>query len=348
MSLSSAQAASLWLGFERSALQEASLESLQMASGKALRVTLGENATSGTLETAPIPARSFDTAIVSWNAETPPGTWLELSLRAKIGSHWTRYYPLAVWSADTEKRHSFADKGDADGGIQTDTLELKRPADALQIRVVLRSAKPGPSPVLSGLSAVTSDSSTHYTARAKASDKKAWGLELPVPAHSQMLYKDDGEVWCSPTSVTMVLGYWSRAGRKLDDPVPKAAAAIWDSVYDGAGNWPFNTAYAASKGLRAYVSRLGGLAEAEEYTVRNIPLVLSVAWGVGELPGAHIAKSNGHLVVLRGFTRDGDPIINDPAASDDAGVRTVYPRAAFERAWIAHSGGVIYVIEPRP
>lgn len=347
MTLGGAQAASLWLGFERSALQGSGLENLRMASGSDLRVSLDGNATAGTLETAPVPASVFDTAIVSWNAEAPPGTWLELSLRAKLGSGWTNYYPLALWSSDPQKRQSFDNKPDADGGVSTDTLELKHPASALQIRAVLHSSKPGISPTLTGLAAVMSDSKTHYTASSKASDKKVWGLELPVPPHSQMLYKDGGEAWCSPTSVTMVLGYWSRSGRRLDDPVPAAAQATWDSVYDGAGNWPFNTAYAASKGLRAYVGRLSNLAEAEAYISRNLPLILSIGWGVGELPGAHVPKSNGHLVVLRGFTRGGDPVINDPAASDDAGVRTVYPRAAFERAWIAHSGGVVYIIEPR-
>jgi hypothetical protein len=343
-----AQAASLWLGFEPQALHGASFEGLQLDPGDSLRVTLEPHATAGTLETAPIPARPFDTAIVSWNAEAPPGSWLELSLRARIGARWTQYYPLAVWSSDPEKRHSFDAKGDADGGVQTDTLGLKRPASALQIRVVLRGAKPGGRPLLTGLAAVTSDSRTHHTPSPQASDRKAWGLELDVPPHSQMLYKDGGEGWCSPTSMTMLLGYWSaKAGRKLDDPVPLAAQATWDKVYGGAGNWPFNTAYAAAKGLRAYVSRLSGLAQAETYIARGVPLALSIAWSVGELPGAHISKSNGHLVVLRGFTPAGDPIINDPAAPDDAEVRTVYPRAALERAWIAHSGGVVYVLEPR-
>jgi hypothetical protein len=72
---------------------------------------------------------------------------------------------------------------------------------------------------------------------------------------------------------------------------------------------------------------------------------MSIGWAVGELDGVHLPKSNGHIVVLRGFTRTGNPIINDPAARTDAGVRTIYNRAQFERAWIGHSGGVIYVIE---
>jgi hypothetical protein len=204
----------------------------------------------------------------------------------------------------------------------------------------------GISPRLTGLAVVSSLSSQHFTAAKTKSNRQAWGLELPVPVHSQMIYPDGGEVWCSPTSVTMILGYWdAKLGTSLADTVPKAAKTMWDTVYDGSGNWAFNTAYASSKGYKAYVHRLSSLAQAESYIQKGIPLALSIAWGVGELDGAHIAKSGGHLVVLRGFTKSGDVIINDPAAKTDAGVRTVYQRAQLERAWIGHSGGVVYVIE---
>ncbi|MCL6526285.1 MAG: peptidase C39 family protein [Thermaceae bacterium] len=337
----------LWLGFEAPALAGASLEGLAPSAGPGLGIRLKPGQARGTLETAPLPAPGFDTAIVSWNAETPAGSWLELFLRAQLDSHWTPYYPLAVWSSDPQKRHSFEASGDPEGQIQTDTLVLRYPASALQIRVVLHSTAAGVSPSLTGLAAVMSRSSTHFNPNPSPSDSKAWGLELAVPPLSQMRYQGGGEVWCSPTSVSMLLGYWSaKLGQKLDDPVPLAAQATWDRVYGGAGNWPFNTAYAGLKGLRAYIHRLSGLAEAEAYLERGIPLALSIAWGKGELPGAPLEQSSGHLVVLRGFTQEGHPILNDPAAPEEAGVRTIYPRQALERAWIAHSGGVVYVLEP--
>ncbi len=329
----------------RAQLEHSKLVGVALDPGAALRASLSPNTKSGTLETPPIPASAFDTAIVSWNASTPLGTFLKLEVRARIGARWTRYYPLAVWSSDPRMgSRSFpkAESQNADGGIGTDTLQLKRAANALQVRVRLETQKPGSIPVLRALSAVTSDSSTHFTPDPAPSDQRAWGTELVVPSHSQMIYPDGGEVWCSPTSVTMILGYY---GSNLPDTVPMAAQSVWDSVYQGAGNWPFNTAYAASKGLRAYVSRLGSLAQAEAFIRRGVPLAMSIAWGAGELDGAHIAESGGHLVVLRGFTRSGDPIINDPAAASDASVRTVYKRAQLERAWVGHSGGVVYVIE---
>ncbi len=48
--------------------------------------------------------------------------------------------------------------------------------------------------------------------------------------------------------------------------------------------------------------------------------------------------------MIVGFTETGDVVVNDPAASDSAGVRRTYDRAEFERAWLPTSGGTVYVI----
>jgi Peptidase_C39 like family len=331
--------------------EASTLSKIKLEQGKGVNVQIGtqvklaSGASSGTLETATIPLASFDTAVVSWNALTPTGTGVMLEVRARINKRWSRYYPYASWTSTV--RNSYPSKKDVNGRVNTDTLELSRAADALQIRVTLESKKSGSSPTLSGLWAVTSDSKTHYEVQASTSDRSAWGLELDVPLRSQMIYPNGGEVWCSPTSTTMILEYWSaKLGRALADTVPVAAKSVWDGVYAGSGNWPFNTAYAGSKGLNAHVNRLANLVEAEAFIARGVPLAISIGWKPGELPGAHITSSQGHLVVLRGFTKTGDAIINDPAAKTDAKVRTVYPRAALERAWIEHSGGIVYVIEP--
>ena len=35
------------------------------------------------------------------------------------------------------------------------------------------------------------------------------GIELAVPARSQMVYPNGGETWCSPVSLWMVMAYWA-------------------------------------------------------------------------------------------------------------------------------------------
>ena len=75
---------------------------------------------------------------------------------------------------------------------------------------------------------------------------------------------------------------------------------------------------------------------------------MSVAANPNKLTGFLLDKgTNGHLLVISGFTATGDVITRDPAAEDDgAPVRRVYNRAEFERAWLPASGGVVYVITP--
>ena len=97
------------------------------------------------------------------------------------------------------------------------------------------------------------------------------------------------------------------------------------------------------------MTRLRSLAEAELFIAAGIPLVVSVSFKKGELTGAGYG-TNGHLMVVRGFTASGDVICNDPASHllpDNGQVRVVYDRAEFENVWVPHSGGIVYVIAPR-
>nr|WP_258562727.1 peptidase C39 family protein [Nocardioides sp. MAH-18] len=189
----------------------------------------------------------------------------------------------------------------------------------------------------------------------------ARGVVLDVPAYSQMVHRGHypeygagGEAWCSPTSTAMVLGYydalpgaaaysWVPAGHP-DPWVDHVARMTYDYAYEGTGNWPFNTAYAATRVDHAFVTRLRSLREAEELVRAGIPVVASIAFDPGGLTGAPIGSTDGHLLVIVGFTADGDVVVNDPAAATDAEVRRTYDRGEFENAWIPTSGGTVYVI----
>ena len=295
------------------------------------------------------PPSTFDRAVVSWNADTPAGTWVALKVRALIGSHWTREYVMGVWARDTGtvRRHSVDGQSDADGTVETDTLMLTHPATAYQVRAVLFAA--------SGVNQTPTLRSVGVTAwRANATQTfghapGALGTVLDVPKRSQMIYPDGGENWCSPTSSSMVLAYWGqKLGRAdLNQSVPSAAANTLDWIYDGNGNWAFNAAYVASFGLEAYVARLSDLAQVEAWTARGLPIIASISYKSGALPNSPIPASNGHLLVIIGFTPSGDVVTNDPAASSDQAVRITYPRAAFQQAWQGGSDGAVYLIFPR-
>lgn len=168
-----------------------------------------------------------------------------------------------------------------------------------------------------------------------------------------------GGSWCSPTSVAMAMGYhrvgpapadlaWVRPADGPDAIVPFSARATWDHRYRGAGNWAFSCAYPAEYGLECFVTRLPSLTAMEEFIAAGIPVVASVSFADSELDGAGYS-TDGHLLLVIGFTDGGDVVVNDPASHQlacDEQVRVVYRRDQFERVWLPRSGGTVYVIRP--
>jgi len=302
------------------------------------------------------------TIISSWNATTPDGTWTEVHVRILEDGSWTHWYDLPIWASDfsTIQRHSVDGQWDNTGGVATDTFYASDVATAYQIGITLFTTNPAITPVIHHFGVIAdydAPDSTHYPTIAP--DKSAWGINLPVPQRSQNLdaynnlgYGGGGEVWCSPTSTSMVMAYWSNILHQsnLNQTVPDAAEGTYDVTYDGTGNWPNNTAYASQFGnIHAFVTRMYSLSQIEQWVKDGVPIVVSIAFGPGQLPGATYS-TDGHLMVVRGFTSTGDVIANDPAmggTTDNSGVEIVYPRAIFQKLWLNASNGTVYVIYPQ-
>ena len=311
---------------------------------------------------------AFDRLIASWNATTPAGTWIDVQMRAGGASRQTKWYTLAIWSSGDQTIHRTTVKGqgDADGRVNVDTFEAAPGAAELtsyELRLVLhRAVGVADTPSVALLAAATS----HVALPSLPSAFGGAARDLDVPMLSQEThtghypeYDGGGEAWCSPTSTAMVLGFWntgpdrSRAfspdlstfpgASHADGQVDHAARFTYDWSYEGAGNWPFNTAYAAQYGLEGFVTRLRSLTEAERFIAAGIPLIASIN---GVLPGFLFTSTNGHLLVIRGFDANGDVITNDPAVRANAQGRKVYPRLAFETVWLLGSTGTVYVIHP--
>lgn len=275
-------------------------------------------------------AAPFDWAVASWNGR---GDLIEVSLRVRVSGAWSPWFSFGRWSSTGPRASVAGQAHEPFGRVDTDTLLLARPADAYQFRAQLRGAALQRLWLATAMKDERSDEPPH---------KAAWGVDLDVPLRSQMVYPDGGNVWCSPTSLAMVMAYYDHVESIPDETVP----GVYDSVYDGHGNWPFNTAYAATRGFRAYVDRFGGFADLERWIARSRPIIATVAYDRSWLPNAPIARTAGHILVVRGFTAEGDVIVNDPAAPTDAEVRRVYRRDLFRRAWLDRSG-VVYVLEPQ-
>jgi Peptidase_C39 like family len=305
--------------------------------------------------------------IASYTARTPRGTFIEVSARGRTESgRSSSWDSLGRWASYDGGFHrmSLGSQSDDLARVSVDTLVVigRHAFGAWQLRVTLmRRTGSAKTPtvrsvgaVVSRLPAATAATSTPLPGR---------GRELAVPRFSQMIHTGEyprwnggGEAWCSPTSTSMVLAYWDRGptpaqyawvrGAYRQPWVDYAARYTYASGYDGTGDWPFNTAYAGRFHLDAFVTRLRSLRQAAAFVKAGIPLVASISFGPGELDGAPIGSTAGHLVVIRGFTAGGRVIVNDPAASSAQTVRRVYRRDQFERAWVDSTGGVVYVIRP--
>jgi Peptidase_C39 like family len=311
------------------------------------------------------PGFGFTELVASWNASTPPGSWIEVRMRAMTDKGTpTKAYIMGRWAYDDAsfRRTSVGGQGDADGYVSIDTFFAKdHPLTAYQLEVQLF----GTGSQVTRLGAVASDpvNTNPYVASATTMTRT---VDLRVPSYSQEIHAGEypqfdggGEAWCSPTSTSMVVAYWDKGPSGNDyayvytdypnvvDPwVDYAARYTFDYHYNGAGNWPFNTAYAAHFGLVSEVTQLHSLAEAEQFIKAGIPLVASIAFEPNKLDGFLFRGTDGHLLVIGGFTAGGDVISYDPASTSDAAVRHVYDRAQFEKAWMTATGGIVYVIHP--
>jgi hypothetical protein len=161
---------------------------------------------------------------------------------------------------------------------------------------------------------------------------------LPVPALSQMQAPPEiARRICSPTSVAMVLTYWG---------APTAAVPLAEEMFhagtDCYGVWPAALLAAGRRGVAGYLLRFPDWPSAAWCLERGIPIIASVRYAAGELTGAPLPETSGHLIVLTGCDHE-HVFVNDPVAPTRAEVPRRYRLAELERVWLDRTG-VGYVL----
>ncbi len=285
----------------------------------------------------------WDEFVVSWNVL--PGVHLKVEARAIYPSHATQYYTIGLWSDDTAQfpRESIRRQRDEDGLVKMDTLVLSNATRKVQLRLTAGGAAEQAMLKFLGLSFCNSA----VPATVLPPNRAAWGKVLEVPERRQAEYEGGGG-WCSPTSLSMDLAYWSEQLHRpeLNHTVPETAHAIADGGRGDTGNWPFNTAYAGHyPGIRAYVTRLGDVAELEDWIAAAIPVIMSVSSYLTN--DRTNGPDNGHLITCVGFTDNGDVVANNPGVSVRRNIRArqVYARQKVVNAW-KKSKNAVYLIYP--
>jgi hypothetical protein len=282
----------------------------------------------------------------SWNVQTPPNTGVRFDVRVReaASGRWSPWLYAGRWGRVLHNRERV--RTCDIGTVHVDCLVLDQPADAFQIRATLESfdLDTGANPRIRRIAVCYSGSVNHAKSRAKLAppvnlEGHDWARDLEVPFHAQGNERRNisGSI-CSPTSTSMVMEF---AGMR--SPTAQNALAIYDDEHDIFGNWNRAVARAGELGLDAWLQRFRNWDQVKAMIAQGQPVVAALNFEKGQFPSALYDETNGHLIVIRGFTPEGDVIVNDPA-SREKGNGVIYKANELALAWFENAGGVGYVI----
>lgn len=307
---------------------------------------------------------AFDYLVMSWNADAPEGTWVEVTASAYLAdpekARWSDYASWGKWSPFI-KRASYNSEG-ADFGVYSDEMAIwgspaeGKAADKVRLKVTLhRDSADLESPVLWYLHGTVRNSDEQNTVKVfqdgLASDAlAAQTCEVEVPQYSQIVRSPNmGNVICNPTTTAMLLNSVSAMGGAPLDLLPEEVAmGCFDFRNNSFGNWAYAMAAAGSYGYRSYVD-YSSVEGVKRHLLSGHAVGASVAYSDNPKDPDYLenayGSTPGHLIVLRGFTTiDGvDYFISNDAYNPTNGeVRKLYRVDQFEKVW---SRNTIYVVE---
>lgn len=315
-----------------SLLQHAELISNVVKSNDGESIRLIEGATSGYLilipQSSPYP---FNIGLPSWNGTAPGDSGgFRVLIRVPYSSGWSPWLDVGYWKANLWPSKSTSFGG---GRIDIDIVELNYYTNQWQFAIELkRQAGSVTSPTVSLLSLFISDSRTTQSINyASILNDQPEPIFIPTTFLAQYRISNEiGGSICSPTTVAMIL----LSCNIQVDPL-QFALDTYDPYWQIFGVWPRVVQNASEYGVKGTVTRYRTWSEARE--------VLAQGGRIGMSIGAPLY--GGHLVMLAGFTENGDPIVHDPARTYD-GYAHVFNKYDLSRSWFA-KGGVAYTIFPK-
>jgi len=277
---------------------------------------------------------------LSWNVGPGTGSVMVFDLTVRIGGEWSPWTRVG-YSGDA----GYSPSPPGPVRVDVDVACWDGQGDRIRVRATRTAAPANEGPGESAADLFRVAASAPRPVDADSVD----GRQPPrrsrfvqsVPFRSQMTEDERlAKRLCGPTSLAMIV-----AASGEEATTAEVAERAFDSDHDLYGNWSSLARAASEYGLAAWVEYLTCLADAERRLEAGYHAILSLAFEEGQIDGTPIARTNGHLLVLRGWSSAGDPICNDPAFADGSGDGIAYPRDQFEDAWLGH-GGVAIVVRP--
>ena len=281
-----------------------------------------------------VPARCL---VPSISMLTDAAYAVRFELSARIDGRWSPWIATATLGPAT-----FAPLASRCDGLECDidVYAAAVPCESARLRVRLGAAPPdalAQAPWLVTLSASS-------LAPAERTPLAAEAPRLAVPALCQLEAPSEiAPRICSPTSVAMVLSYWG---------APTALVPLAEEIFhpdtDRYGVWPAAIRAAGRRGVAGYLLRFPDWPSAAWCLARGLPIIASIRYADGELTGAPLRETSGHLIVLTGSERD-HVLVNDPVAPTAADVPRRYRLDDVQRVWLDRTaiGYVLFGLDGR-
>jgi len=262
---------------------------------------------------------------------------------SRNSTKWTSWLQLAWYgAAEARERGAKPDlKGawaaageDSDGKVHIDEWVASPQARFrfAQLRIFLRG---GVQLAGAGLSVL------HNGGRPAAAEILPQGMSS-IPFRSGLSHRsqydvpDIGGGICSPNAVRNAA--LALLGEANVPPIEEVARRAFDTQADIHGNWARVAQAAHTLGLPLRLEYFNSLAPVFDHLRAGRLVVASIRWAEGELPGAPIAASKGHLCLVAGYDADKAEILCcDSAQPTDRPLPHAYPVEAFAQCWIGGS-----------
>ncbi|MGE5578993.1 MAG: C39 family peptidase [Bacillota bacterium] len=328
--------------------------------GGAIRLSAGQ--TEATYTSAEIDMGTFEYLVMSWNADCPEGSWIEVTASVWLDAdqQWSKYLTWGQWGPFVKRASHAKYPSSEPVNIAMDEFYVVGDpaagdtASKIRLKVILHRDNPAiESPVLWYLHGTVRTSGVEPTKvfRDGLGEIDDYTCEVDVPQYSQMVRSPNiSGVMCSATTGAMMINSVSQMeGAPLNVLPEEYAMGCLDFRALSFGNWSFTMAAAGSYGYQSYVdySTIEGI---KRHLKSGYAVGASVAYSTDPTAPNYLenayGSTPGHLIVLRGFTVVGGVeyfISNDPYNPSNATVRKLYRVDQFQNVW---SRNAIYVVKP--
>lgn len=189
------------------------------------------------------------------------------------------------------------------------------------------------SPTASIAAPAASSASKPAAGKGAVSDAQGGFVIEPIPDNFQ-----ETGYWCGPTSVQTVLRYWGIEMSQKEIANSPPGYPIYPGQNQGGARWDPMVTLAKNKGFsKSKIYSPDTLANLKERVRAGRPQIVSVK-GTLRYPTSLNSKfgldrtynTGGHVMVVKGFTANGDVIVNDSAGKIG---HAVMRKSDFEKVW---------------